>query len=41
MPTGPVAGRPGEQMIGRSREVCRTLVKHIFQILLTNTLNLL
>ena len=36
-----VAGRPGEQITGHSRGVRGTLVKHVFQIQLANTLNLL
>ena len=37
----PVAGRPWDQMIGCSRDARGTLVKHVFKIQLTNTLNLL
>ena len=37
----PVAGHPGEQMKGRSRDVRWTSVRHVFLIQLTNTLNLL
>ena len=37
----PVAGRPWNQMMGRSKDVRRTSVKHVFKIKLTNTLNLL
>ena len=36
-----IAGRPGDQMMGRSRDVCRTSVIHLFQIQLTKILNLL
>ena len=37
----PVAGRPGDQIIGRSGDVCRTSVKHVFKIQFKNILNLL
>ena len=37
----PVAERPGDQMMGRSRDVFETSVKHAFWIQLTNALNLL
>ena len=33
----PVAGRPWDQMMGRSKDVRGTSVKHVFQIKLTNT----
>ena len=36
----PVAGRPWDQMMGRSKDVRGTSVKHVFQIKLTNTFNL-
>ena len=36
-----ITGRPGDQMVGRSRDVRGTSVKHAFLIQLTNTLNLL
>ena len=35
-----VAGRPWDQMMGRSKDVRGTSVKHVFQIKLTNTFNL-
>ena len=37
----PVAGRPWDQMMGRSTGVGEASVKHVFKIKLTNTLNLL
>ena len=37
----PVAERPGDQMMGRSRDAFETSVKHAFWIQLTNALNLL
>ena len=37
----PVVGRPWNQMMGRSRDLPGTSVKYVFQIKLTNTLNLL
>ena len=37
----PVAGRPRDQMIGRSGDVCRTSVIYVFKIQLTNILILL
>ena len=37
----PVVGRPGDQMMGRSRDAFETSVKHAFWIQLTNALNLL
>ena len=33
----PVVGSPEDQMMGRSRNVCRVSVKHVFQIQLPNT----
>ena len=36
-----VAARPWKQMMRRYRDVLATLAKHVFQIKLTNTLNLL
>ena len=36
-----VAGRPWDQMMKRSKDVRGTSVKHVFEIKLTNTLNLL
>ena len=37
----PVAGLPWDQMMGRSKDVRGTSVKYVFQIKITNTLNLL
>ena len=37
----PVAGRPWDQMMGRSKDVRGTSVKYVFEIKITNTLNLL
>ena len=37
----PVAGCPGDQMMGRSRDVCGTSVIYDFKIQLRNILNLL
>ena len=37
----PVAGRSWNQMMGRSKDVRGTSVKYVFQIKITNTLNLL
>ena len=42
--TGPscwIVGGPGDQMMGRFRDVCGTSIKHVFYIQLINTLNLL
>ena len=36
----PVVGRSWDQMMGRSKDVRGTSVKHVFQIKLTNTFNL-
>ena len=38
---GPVAGRPGDQMMGRSGSVRGTSVIYVFEIQLRNILNLL
>ena len=37
----PVAGRSGDQMMGRSRDVAGTSVIHVFKIQLRNIFNLL
>ena len=37
----PVVGRPRNQMMGRSGDVCGTSVIHLFEIQLRNILNLL
>ena len=37
----PVAERPWDQMMKRSKDVRETLVEHVFEIKLTNTSNLL
>ena len=40
-PWDSVAGRPGDQLMGRSRDVRGTSVVHVFLIQLRNILNLL
>ena len=37
----PVAGRPRDQIMGRSRNVCRTSAKQIFYVQISNISNLL